>query len=160
MVDPRVDFSVQPMLACGRPDPVVSCPDQLSYIVSEPGMDLLKLFDQSSEVATFKAGETVFHAGDEAHHLYVVLDGELEIQLGGRVLERSGPGAIVGEMALINDHRRTASAIALTNVRLAPVDERRFLFLVRETPFFALYVMRALADRIRRRDPRPGSSEG
>jgi CRP-like cAMP-binding protein len=59
---------------------------------------------------------------------------------------------VIGEMALIGDRRRTASAIARTNCRLAPINERRFLFLVQETPFFALHIMRVLAERILRKD--------
>lgn len=115
-------------------------------------MDLLKLFDQSTEVDLFRAGETLFEAGDEANELYVVIGGTVEIRLGGTVVEHAGPGSIVGEMALITDHRRTATAIAATDCRLVPVNERRFLFLVQETPFFALHVMRVMAERIRRRD--------
>lgn len=83
-----------------------------------------------------------------------MLDGEVEIRLGDRVLERAGPGSIVGGMALISDHQRTASAVAATDCRLAQINERRFLFLVQKPPFLVLHVMRVLADRIRRRDAR------
>ena len=52
-------------------------------------------------------------------------------------------------MALIDDAPRSATAIALTDVSIVPVAEKQFLFLVRETPFFALNVMRVLAGRLR-----------
>jgi CRP-like cAMP-binding protein len=55
-------------------------------------------------------------------------------------------------MALLGDHQRTASAIAATDCRLTPINERRFLFLVQETPFFALHIMKVLADRILRKE--------
>ncbi len=59
---------------------------------------------------------------------------------------------IFGEMALIDDSPRSATAIALTDVTLAPIKENQFLFLVQNTPFFALSVMRVLAHRLRRQN--------
>jgi CRP/FNR family cyclic AMP-dependent transcriptional regulator len=55
----------------------------------------------------------------------------------------------LGEMALIDSKARSATAVAISDCRLAPVNEKRFLFMVQETPFFALHVMRSLTDKIR-----------
>ncbi len=52
-------------------------------------------------------------------------------------------------MALIDNSPRSATAIASTDVILIPISEKQFLFLVSETPFFALMVMRVLARRLR-----------
>ncbi len=52
-------------------------------------------------------------------------------------------------MALIDQAPRSADAIAVTDVTLVPVSEKQFLFLVSQTPFFALKVMRVLARRLR-----------
>ena len=60
-----------------------------------------------------------------------------------------GKGGLVGEMALIDDSPRSADAVARTDCLLTPVDERRFLFLVHETPMFALQVMTVMAERLR-----------
>jgi CRP-like cAMP-binding protein len=53
-------------------------------------------------------------------------------------------------MSLIDDSPRSADAVAKTACVLAPVDERRFLFLVHETPMFALHVMSVMAERLRK----------
>ncbi len=58
-------------------------------------------------------------------------------------------GALLGEMALIDDSPRTANAVAKSPSRLAQIDRRRFHFLVQQTPHFATHVMRTLADRLR-----------
>ncbi len=117
-------------------------------------MDLIRLFSHSSDMETYTAGSSIFQAGDPAERMYVVIAGEVAIvEAGGRVLERAGPGTIIGEMALIGDHRRSATATAATDCQLAPISERRFLFLVQETPFFALHVMKVLAGRLRRNEP-------
>jgi CRP-like cAMP-binding protein len=65
------------------------------------------------------------------------------------VLDTMGDNAIFGEMALVDPAPRSATAIAVTNVKLVPVAEKQFLFLVSRTPHFALNVMRILARRLR-----------
>jgi CRP-like cAMP-binding protein len=81
--------------------------------------------------------------------MYVVLEGALEISVGGKVVERSSRGAIIGEMALIDRSPRGATVIASENCSLAKIDERRFNRVIQQNPFFALHVMKVLADRIR-----------
>jgi CRP-like cAMP-binding protein len=63
-------------------------------------------------------------------------------------VEQIGPGEIFGEMALIYGTPRAATAKAKTACQVAPITKKTFLFLVQETPFFAIAVMRALADRL------------
>ena len=54
-------------------------------------------------------------------------------------------------MALVDDSSRSATAVALKETTLATVDRRRFLFLVQETPMFALELMSVMATRLRRK---------
>jgi CRP/FNR family cyclic AMP-dependent transcriptional regulator len=96
-----------------------------------------------------KAGEIIFKEGDEAEQLFVIKSGQVGIQLGNRRLAELSANSIFGEMALIDDAPRSATAVAITDVELVPVSEKQFLFLVSQTPFFALKVMRVLAARLR-----------
>jgi CRP/FNR family transcriptional regulator, cyclic AMP receptor protein len=96
-----------------------------------------------------KAGEIIFKEGDEAHQLFVIKSGEVAIQSGNRTLAELSTNHIFGEMALIDDAPRSATAVARTDVELVPISEKQFLFLVSQTPFFALKVMRVLARRLR-----------
>ncbi len=91
-------------------------------------------------------------------HMFVIIEGEVEILIGSKTLEVLGPGEIFGEMALIDDGPRSAAAVAKTDCRLAAVNRRRFEFMVQETPFFALAVMQILASRLRRTDARVAAS--
>ena len=86
--------------------------------------------------------------------MYIVVEGEIEILDGVVLLETSGQGSIVGELALIDDEPRSATAIAKTDCRLVAVDRRRFQYMVQETPLFALSVMKVLADRLRKKNIR------
>ena len=115
-------------------------------------MNLGGLFVDASNVQEFQASSTIFVEGAPGDVMYVVLEGEVELRVRSEVLEVARPGDIVGEMALIDAKPRSATARAKSDCCLAPVDERRFLFLVHEHPFFALHVMRVLTDRLRRMD--------
>jgi CRP/FNR family cyclic AMP-dependent transcriptional regulator len=107
------------------------------------------LVKSGGETISFKQGETIFKDGDPAVELYVIKSGRVEIRRGNHLLDTLDGHNIFGEMALIDSAPRSASAVALTDVILAPVSERQFLFLVSQTPFFALTVMRVLVRRLR-----------
>jgi CRP-like cAMP-binding protein len=79
----------------------------------------------------------------------VIERGRVKISLGNRLLDELDDNGIFGEMALIDNEPRSATATAATDVTLVPVTEKQFLFLVSNTPFFALKVMRVMADRLR-----------
>ncbi len=118
-----------------------------------PGVDLGLLANAGFPLATYGPGEVIFAEGDKGDHMYVVRSGNVEIERNGEVIETLSGGGIFGEMALIDGSPRSATARAKTACELAPINEKSFLFLVHETPFFAIAVMRTLAERLRRSAP-------
>src|SRR5687768_9566970 len=98
---------------------------------------------------TYSAGKQIFIEGDSASEMYVVIDGEVDISFRGRPLETIGVGGIFGEMALVSDQPRSADATARTDCTLMPLDQKRFEYLVQQTPYFAIEVMRVMAGRLR-----------
>jgi len=113
-------------------------------------MNLQGLFRNAKNVEKFQAGETIFAEGSFGDIMYVVLDGEITLQIDGVDFEVISSGDILGEMALIDAKERSTTAIAKSDCSLAPIDEKHFLFLVQQTPFFALHVMRELVSRLRK----------
>jgi len=107
----------------------------------------------SQEAKSYRAGETIFERGDPAECMYVVADGEVEISVGDQIVNVLGRESIFGELALIAKEPRSATARARTDCRLVEIGEKRFLYLVHETPNFALEVMRVLTARLRSHDP-------
>jgi CRP-like cAMP-binding protein len=97
----------------------------------------------------YKAGEVIFTEGDPAEELFVVKSGVVEIRLGNRLLDTLPERSIFGEMALIDQGPRSATAVAATDAVLVPVGEKQFLLMVSRTPYFALNVMRVLVQRLR-----------
>jgi len=112
-------------------------------------MNTLNLFKNADNVKEYPVGATVFEEGQPGDEMYVVLDGEIEIRAHGQAVNKLGPGDLLGEMALIDSSPRSASAVVLSRCRLAPVDEKRFLFMVQQSPFFAVHVMRELVHKLR-----------
>jgi CRP/FNR family transcriptional regulator, cyclic AMP receptor protein len=116
----------------------------------EAPFDFAGLIDRGVRFRRFDAGERVFLEQDPGDCLYVVHTGRVEVLSFGSLLESVGPGGIFGEMALIDDSPRAAAALASEATEVAVVDRDTFLLLLREEPEFALRVMRALTERIRR----------
>src|ERR1700752_3999522 len=82
----------------------------------------------SAAVVSPDAGEFLFREGDPAHALYVVKRGLLRIVSGNTVYETLRPGAIVGEMGLVEEGSvRSASVIAGTHSELIEIDTQKFL---------------------------------
>ena len=97
----------------------------------------------------YTAGEVIFEEGQPGEYMYWVLAGELEVSIEGHPINSLLPGSIFGEMALVDDHSRSATVKALTNSRLVPVDHDRFSRLVQQSPDFALQVMGTMSSRLR-----------
>jgi len=110
------------------------------------------LFRDDPRLLALRAGDELFRQGEPADLMYVLTTGEARILVGQREVERLLPGAIVGEMALIDRGPRSATVEAVTDCEFVCVDEKRFKFLVTETPGFALGIMKVLADRLRTAD--------
>ena len=114
-------------------------------------MQLSHLFRNSEFFIPFKAGDTVFKEGESGDQMYVVLEGEVDIIVHDKVLETVGVDNFLGEMALIDARPRSATAVAKTDCKLAPINQNRFKFLVQQTPHFALHLMQGMAKRLRHR---------
>lgn len=112
-------------------------------------MNPLNLFRHEAAQAV-GATEALFRKGDAGDTMFVVLEGTVDVWVDGKHIETIGPGSVVGELALIDDEPRSADAIARTPLKVAVVSRDRFAFLIQQTPFFALHVMRVLAERLRR----------
>jgi hypothetical protein len=71
------------------------------------------------EIRRIKAGELLTRQGEESDELYLLLDGLLRVDVDGKELAEIGPGAVLGERAILESGRRTASLTAVTRCRVA-----------------------------------------
>jgi CRP/FNR family cyclic AMP-dependent transcriptional regulator len=112
-------------------------------------MKLPNIFEKNTAPVFYAAGSTIFEIGQPRDAMFIVQEGEVEIKVGDKTVETVVAEEFFGEMALIDGGIRSASAVAKTDRKLVPINEKQFLFMVQETPFFAIRVMRTLAARLR-----------
>jgi CRP/FNR family transcriptional regulator, cyclic AMP receptor protein len=103
----------------------------------------------AANVITLQPGQELFKKGDARQYMYLVKSGEVQINSGNQVFEPVTVGGILGKMALISNEPRGATARAVVESIVVPIDQRRFNFMTSQTPFFALRVMKVLSARIR-----------
>lgn len=111
------------------------------------------LFRHEPQLRFVPKGECLFQEGERGNEMYVQMSGCAQILVKGRVVEKTTTGAILGEMALIDQGPRAATVVATSDdCRFAVIETKRFSFMVQQTPNFALHVMRVLASRLRHVD--------
>jgi CRP-like cAMP-binding protein len=108
--------------------------------------------EEGGNIMEYSAGHVLFHEGDEGREMFYILEGEVLISknIEGRNIEiaRLGEGDIFGEMALIREHPRTATAITATDARLLSITRENFEEKMRDNPGFAWHIMNSLAKRL------------
>jgi CRP/FNR family cyclic AMP-dependent transcriptional regulator len=110
----------------------------------------INLFNTDPLAERFPAGHTVFNEGEVGEHMFAVVKGSVEITINGKFIDLVESGSVFGEMALVEDKPRIATAIVKADAELVRIDRKRFLFLVQQTPFFSLQLMGIMAERLRR----------
>jgi CRP/FNR family cyclic AMP-dependent transcriptional regulator len=96
------------------------------------------------------AGTHLTREGKDGGLLFVLLDGMAEVVAGdGKVINRLGTGDVIGELSLIDGKTRSASVLAVTDVRILTLASDDFFKLVRRSPNFVRNLLRALSLRVR-----------
>ena len=114
---------------------------------------------------TYRKSEVIFAEGSTGAEMYLIHRGKVLLSIGQNEAQQTplvvlNPGDFFGEMALVDDSPRSATASAVEDdTELIVMDRARFLFLVRQQPEFALSLMHTLCQRLRDMDRR-SSSEG
>jgi CRP-like cAMP-binding protein len=112
--------------------------------------DLSRVADLSTEVEA-PAGTVLIDQGDTGTECFVIVEGTVNVYVANTHVATSGPGSVVGEMALVDHRPRNASVIAETDVRLLRFDSRRFRQLLAEMPKAEERIMALLTARMRAR---------
>lgn len=92
-------------------------------------------------IVHYDAGETVIQEGSTSNQLYIVLEGKLSISRGKKEIRVLGSGDHVGEMALLSDQPRSATAITTEPTRLLMVERDDLFKLMREEPVIGVKLL-------------------
>lgn len=117
-------------------------------------MELIEHFRHARNIVALEAGHVLFSEGEPGGIMYVLMNGSAAVSLGHEVLEVAKPGALLGEMAMVDSSARSATVIAGSDCRVLAIDKPQFDVLVRESPEFARHVMTAMANRLRHMNER------
>lgn len=99
------------------------------------------------------SGQTVFREGDEGAEMYIIESGAIDIlraARGAEPLATLGPGDFFGEMAILEDQPRFATAVARAPTKLLRIDRAAFPGVIAGNVEIAIRIMRKLAGRLRR----------
>ena len=110
--------------------------------------DLRREFDDKSPTS-HPAKKVIMKQGERGVFAYLVLEGVVAISIEGKIVEKVGPGGIFGEMALVDESPRAATAVAETDCDLLAINRANFLTMVKTNPNFAVSLLRAAALRLR-----------
>jgi CRP/FNR family transcriptional regulator, cyclic AMP receptor protein len=112
----------------------------------------LKLMAFAAERTQFRAGEEMFHQGDNADAAYIILDGRADVVVdtanGPLKVAEVGRDAFVGEIGILCDVPRTATIKAKEPLATLKITKDMFYRLVAEFPEMAIEIMRELAHRL------------
>lgn len=95
----------------------------------------------------YDKGKTIMAEGTTGALMYVVLEGRVAISIKGGLVAHAAPGGVFGEMALVDQAVRAATAIAETDCALLAINRATFLQLVKTSPAFASALLAGLAER-------------
>lgn len=97
----------------------------------------------------YPASRVIMKEGDTGVFTYLVLQGRVAISIQSTVVEKIGPGGLFGEMALVDQSPRAATATAEAECLLLAINRDDFLNLVKTKPAFAVSLLKAIAERLR-----------
>jgi CRP/FNR family transcriptional regulator, cyclic AMP receptor protein len=109
----------------------------------------LKRIAEHADEISFRSRETIVEAEQRGGSFFVIVEGEVKVVRGGRVIARVGPGEFFGEISLLDGGPRTASVIAETPVVAIRLFKGSFDKVLRQEPRVAGKILAVVARRLR-----------
>ena len=133
----------------------MSIEDDIALLARVPtlqllGSDSLRMLAIGSEQRNLQGGEALFREGDTADCGYVVQRGMLRVNDGGGAEFVAGPGALIGELALVVEMKRPASAVALEHSTVVRISRSLFQRVLESDPASAVRLRDEFANRVNR----------
>ena len=114
----------------------------------------LHAIQKAGDEVTMTEGTLIVDQGQMGREAFVLLEGDVTVRRGGRKVVSLGPGAVVGELSLLDHGPRTASVVCDTDCTLFVLDQRHFQKVIESNPSIAMKLLGTLAGHIRELDRR------
>jgi CRP/FNR family transcriptional regulator, cyclic AMP receptor protein len=108
----------------------------------------LQLVARRAEDVRVAAGKVLVNEGETGHEFFVILEGEIDVTAGGKHVATRGGGDFVGEIALLEETKRTATVTAKTPLHVMVLTRQDFRRLVDDNPSVERKIMHALGRRV------------
>ncbi len=113
--------------------------------------DLQRVAKAATEM-NLPSGYKLTDQGQMGNEAFVLVDGSVTVRRNGKRVTTLGPGAMVGELSLLDHGPRTATVTADTDLTVLVIDQRAFTALIDDVPALAHKLMASLAGRVREFD--------
>jgi CRP/FNR family cyclic AMP-dependent transcriptional regulator len=110
--------------------------------------DLEKIARAGDDI-TMPAGSVIIDQGQTGREAFVIMDGSATVKRNGKKVTTLGPGAVVGELSLLDHGPRTATVVCDTDCELLVISQRHFLAVLDDVPTLSHKLLATLAGRIR-----------
>ena len=122
---------------------------------AELGDEGLGILLEHARTLTLRKNTILMSEGETGESMYIVLAGSIRVFVGDEegneiVLFLEGPGSYLGEISLLDDEPRTASAITLEKTEVLAISKAGFLACLERNPEVAFLIVRAMTERLRR----------
>jgi len=118
-------------------------------IFSECSKRELTIIARAAKLVEHRDGTVIAREGERGVGLFLILEGQCSVTIGGKTKAKLGPGDFFGEVALLDGGPRTATVTALSPVKLVGITGWVFRGLLMEHPSIALKTLEAVAGRLR-----------
>lgn len=113
----------------------------------------LELIGRLADEVDVADGYTLMRQGDLGQEFFLIVDGRVRIERDGQTINTLGPGDFLGEIALLDESRRTATAVTEGPAKLLVITHQGFNSLLGSSSSIRSAVMQSLATRLRRLEP-------
>jgi transcriptional regulator with GAF, ATPase, and Fis domain len=121
---------------------------RLNFLSNVP-QTWLPIIAEQLQPMDLPASVTLFHQGDEGDALYIIVEGTLSIIQDGVLIVTRGPGEVVGEFALIDNNRRSATVASATAALLLKWPRRDFQETLRQCPELLFAMVNLMLQKLR-----------
>jgi CRP-like cAMP-binding protein len=131
----------------------MSIEDDIAFLERVPALSLLgrealRILAIGSESRYVHEGVTLFAEGEDADSAFVVQEGSFELVSNGGAAEIIGPGALMGELALVTEMKRPTAAVAREPSSVVRITRQLFMKMLESDPAAAARMRDAIASRV------------
>jgi CRP-like cAMP-binding protein len=112
-------------------------------------MNFASIFKNEPTCQPFTAGQVLVREGEANDRMFIILTGELEVRVGGKTVARLKEGELFGELSMIDQEPASGDVVAVTDGEFVTLDERRFLVVSQQNPFFTMGILRIVSAKLR-----------